>query len=233
MFASAATTRMTKKTETESPGYSKQMRVLVTIGALLLALAHMIWPGISIDGITLTLIVIALIPWLQPIFKTLEFPGGWKVAFQDLQRTTQDQVRVTLQQTIATVISWVQAEEIRASRHLLFEAEDSQRISRLPVEQWKQDWRQAADRVAQAFNSAGIVVQQDERLQKAWVRPTRRAILKSWWIAQPCIRERRKEQNDLWQEFDWLAEKARRFSSPDELKDWGLEMQRSDLLMKS
>jgi hypothetical protein len=42
-------------------------------------------PSIKIDIITLTLVVIAIIPWLAPLFKSLEFPGGWKVEFQDLK----------------------------------------------------------------------------------------------------------------------------------------------------
>jgi len=27
-----------------------------------------------------------LVPWLAPVFKSLEFPGGWKVEFQELQK---------------------------------------------------------------------------------------------------------------------------------------------------
>lgn len=34
----------------------------------------------------MALLVIALLPWLAPIFKSLEFPGGWKIEFQELQK---------------------------------------------------------------------------------------------------------------------------------------------------
>ena len=54
--------------------------------ALLIALAHIIWPSLTIDAITVTLIFIALVPWLAPLFKSLELPGGWKIEFQDLER---------------------------------------------------------------------------------------------------------------------------------------------------
>ena len=64
----------------------KRLRQVVTLAAILLALAHVIWPGISIDAITLALIVIAILPWLTPLVKSLELPGGWKVEFQDLER---------------------------------------------------------------------------------------------------------------------------------------------------
>jgi len=70
----------------EKPGSLARLRQIITLGALLIALVHLLRPTIAIDGITLMLLVIALIPWLAPIFKSLEFPGGWKVEFQDLQK---------------------------------------------------------------------------------------------------------------------------------------------------
>lgn len=62
----------------------------ITIGALLLAIAHLIWPDLKIDAITLTLVVIAIVPWLAPLFKSLELPGGWKVEFKDLLRAEEE-----------------------------------------------------------------------------------------------------------------------------------------------
>jgi len=63
-----------------------RLRSVVTLGALAIALLHLLWPTLAIDAITLVLIVIALLPWLAPIFKSLEFPGGWKVEFQELEK---------------------------------------------------------------------------------------------------------------------------------------------------
>jgi len=71
------------------PTALKRLRQLVTLGALMLALCHLVWPWLAIDAITLGLLVIAILPWLAPIFKTLEFPGGWKVEFQDLQKVQE------------------------------------------------------------------------------------------------------------------------------------------------
>src|SRR5712691_13469752 len=67
----------------------KGLRQVVTLGALAIALVHLLWPTLAIDAITLALLVIALLPWLAPIFKSLEFPGGWKVEFQDLQKAAE------------------------------------------------------------------------------------------------------------------------------------------------
>jgi hypothetical protein len=63
-----------------------RIRQVVTLGALLLALVHIVFPQVAIDGVALVLIVIAVVPWLAPLFRSLELPGGWKVEFQDLQK---------------------------------------------------------------------------------------------------------------------------------------------------
>lgn len=66
-----------------------RLRQVVTLGALLLALTHLLWPALAIDAVVLALLLIALLPWLAPTFKSLEFPGGWKVQFQDLQNAAE------------------------------------------------------------------------------------------------------------------------------------------------
>jgi hypothetical protein len=64
----------------------KKIRKYITLGALTLILLHLIFPELAIDYITLTLIIVAIIPWLAPIFKSLEFPGGWKIEFQEMKK---------------------------------------------------------------------------------------------------------------------------------------------------
>lgn len=66
-----------------------RLRQFVTLGALAFAFVHLIWPTLTIDLITLILFVVAIIPWLAPIFKSIEFPGGWKIEFQELQKAAQ------------------------------------------------------------------------------------------------------------------------------------------------
>ncbi len=122
--------------------------------------------------------------------------------------------------TFETIISLAQAEEIVSSRKLLFDMEDDKAISKIPASKWQDDWKRAARRVSQAFNSAGVIVRLDKRLEKIWVRQTRRSILKSWWIAQPYIQERHKRADDLWEGFNWLAKEARQYCKPGELEEW-------------
>jgi len=67
----------------------KRLAQVITLGALAVALAHLLWPSIAIDAITLILIGIAVVPWLAPLFRSLEFPGGWKFEFAGVRRATE------------------------------------------------------------------------------------------------------------------------------------------------
>jgi len=60
----------------------------ITATALAAGVARLIWPTLTIDSVTVALIVIAVVPWLAPIFKSLELPGGFKVEWQSQGTTT-------------------------------------------------------------------------------------------------------------------------------------------------
>lgn len=64
---------------------ARPFQYVISIFALLIAIAHMWLPNVTIDAITLALIVIAIVPWLGTLFKSLEFPGGWKIEYHDLK----------------------------------------------------------------------------------------------------------------------------------------------------
>jgi hypothetical protein len=65
----------------------RKAQYFISIPAFALAISHMIWPkAINIDLNTLVLLIIAMIPWLIPILKSLELPGGFKIEFRDLQK---------------------------------------------------------------------------------------------------------------------------------------------------
>lgn len=66
----------------------KRLKQVITLLALIVALIHLLFPKVAIDGITLGLIVLAILPWLSPIIKSLELPGGFKVELQELQKAT-------------------------------------------------------------------------------------------------------------------------------------------------
>jgi hypothetical protein len=53
---------------------------------MIVAAVHLLWPAVRIDAITVGLLVLAVVPWLGPLFKSIQLPGGWKVEFQELKR---------------------------------------------------------------------------------------------------------------------------------------------------
>lgn len=72
------------------------MRTAITTVALLVAMVHLIWPGLKIDSTTVVLLVVAVIPWLGSVFKSIEFPGGAKVEYPDLEKAGQSASRAGL-----------------------------------------------------------------------------------------------------------------------------------------
>ena len=74
----------------------RRIQIGITIIAIAFIIIHLIWPNLAVDGITLVLIIVAIIPWLAPLFKSLEFPGGWKIEFQDLQKAKNEAEKVGL-----------------------------------------------------------------------------------------------------------------------------------------
>ncbi|MBM4045833.1 MAG: hypothetical protein FJ279_12015 [Planctomycetes bacterium] len=75
---------------------SHVLSVAVTVVAVSLAVTHMISPRLTIDGVTGLLLVVAALPWVRRIFKSVELPGGLKVELQDSEET-KDNVANTAQ----------------------------------------------------------------------------------------------------------------------------------------
>lgn len=68
---------------------NKLFRASISLVALGVAVAHAAWPSLAIDAITLFSLVVAVIPWLQPLFKSVELPGGLKVEFQEVKQASE------------------------------------------------------------------------------------------------------------------------------------------------
>jgi hypothetical protein len=49
---------------------------------------HLVLPSLAVDAITLALLVIAVLPWVAPLVKSVELPGGLKLELRDLERAT-------------------------------------------------------------------------------------------------------------------------------------------------
>lgn len=65
------------------------LKIAFSVIALVLAVVHVAFPGLAIDFVTVSLLVIAGLPWIAPLVDALEMPGGWRFEFKDFERTKE------------------------------------------------------------------------------------------------------------------------------------------------
>lgn len=56
----------------------------VTCAAVAAAVVHMVRPGLEVDGVTVVLLAVAVVPWLGDLFDSIELPGGTKLQYRRL-----------------------------------------------------------------------------------------------------------------------------------------------------
>ena len=61
------------------------MGILFSFISLLLLALHLALPILKIDSIVIALLILASTPWILPILKSLELPGGVKIEFTDVK----------------------------------------------------------------------------------------------------------------------------------------------------
>lgn len=60
----------------------RNIQTIITAVAIELILIHVVWPSVAIDSITLSLLVIAAVPWLFPFISSIEI-GDLKIGFRE------------------------------------------------------------------------------------------------------------------------------------------------------
>jgi hypothetical protein len=65
------------------------IRIGVTVGASVLVGMHVWKPDLKIDSITIVLLIVAVLPWVQPLIKSIELLGV-KLELQDLKNELND-----------------------------------------------------------------------------------------------------------------------------------------------
>jgi hypothetical protein len=58
----------------------------IAAGAIVVRL---LFPALRIDAVSLGLLVLGILPWLSPLIKSAELPGGWKIQFQDVKEAAE------------------------------------------------------------------------------------------------------------------------------------------------
>ncbi|TIY08214.1 MAG: hypothetical protein E5V18_06875 [Mesorhizobium sp.] len=79
-------------TASPSPTSGRQLRVAITIGALVAILLRLVFPTLfeRIDFVTVALLVVASIPWLSPFVSKISIPGVIEAELRELKREFQE-----------------------------------------------------------------------------------------------------------------------------------------------
>ena len=82
-----------------------KLKLTVTITAIVLATLHLLFPEFSVDAVTLILVAVAVLPWVMPLGKSLELPGGFKIELQDVKEATEKVVHGSLKVSVSEAVA--------------------------------------------------------------------------------------------------------------------------------
>lgn len=72
----------------------KKFGNFLSIGAIILAILHIIYPHLGIDITTISLLIIAVLPQIIHIIKTIELPGGIKIYFKEVKEEVNRELEI-------------------------------------------------------------------------------------------------------------------------------------------
>ncbi|MFE9466891.1 hypothetical protein ACFYNW_25105 [Streptomyces virginiae] len=67
------------------PPRKRPIAYVISLTAIAIMVVHIVNPALEIDGTTLALAAIAVVPWLGDLFESIELPGGTKLQYRRLQ----------------------------------------------------------------------------------------------------------------------------------------------------
>lgn len=65
-------------------------KVGISLAAILLAAGHLFVQWLTLDPLSLGLIVLAIVPWLVPMLRSVELPGGLKIELRDFKALEEE-----------------------------------------------------------------------------------------------------------------------------------------------
>ncbi len=85
----------------------------VTTVAIAAVVAHLVWPNLKIDFVTVTLLAVACLPWLRGIVSSVDLPGGTSIKLAARQRAVAREQQETIDavRAVATAGKTVPADE--------------------------------------------------------------------------------------------------------------------------
>ncbi|MEU6092648.1 hypothetical protein ABZ865_38915 [Streptomyces sp. NPDC047085] len=64
----------------------RAVAVVLTCVGVGAAIVHVVAPGLRIDGVTVALLAVAVVPWLGDLVRSIDVPGLGRIEFRDMQR---------------------------------------------------------------------------------------------------------------------------------------------------
>jgi hypothetical protein len=112
----------------ESDRWTLWTSVGVTTVALAAVAAHLAWPNLRIDFVTVTLLAVACLPWLRGIVSSVDLPGGTSIRLAARQRAVAREQQETIDavRAVATADKKVAPDEKLAKIYKL--ADEYERI---------------------------------------------------------------------------------------------------------
>jgi len=100
----------------------------VTTVAIAAVVAHLVWPDLKIDFVTVTLLAVACLPWMRGIVSSVDLPGGTSIKLAARQRAVAREQQETIDavRVVATADRTVLPDEKLAMIYKL--AEDYERL---------------------------------------------------------------------------------------------------------
>ena len=63
----------------------RRLKWVVSVAACTGLFTRVVFPGLNVDAVSLGFLALAFLPWLSPLIKSAELPGGVKIEFQDVK----------------------------------------------------------------------------------------------------------------------------------------------------
>ena len=73
--------------EIEKMDKDTAIKILISVGALVLLAVRLALPHLRIDAISIGLFVICILPWASTFVVSLKAPGGWEIELRELKTT--------------------------------------------------------------------------------------------------------------------------------------------------
>jgi len=155
--------------------WKRTTHAAITLAALIAVGIHVGYPALKFDTATLTLLVIAALPWLGSVFKSVELPGGLKVEYQELEKATREADKAGLlaapeegRRGMAPDIAIAEEDPNLLLAGLRIEIE--KRLRKIAASQGMEVERQGADQLLRRLTSAKAISPEERAVLSELIR---------------------------------------------------------------